>query len=304
MATIESPPSPRLGDHGAPCPLCESPLASDQRYCLNCGSRRGDPRIPIDEAVAFGTSSPTTAASPLPNGPTTALSPPIEHRSLTPLAAVLAVSTVVVAMGIGVVLGRGGDSKTVAAAAPQVITIGAAGAGDTAEKVGAKAFTSSWPAAKSGFTVELVALPKSSTNPTAVAAAKRSATTKGAPNVGALDSTKYASLPAGSYVVYSGVFETKAGAANALKKLKSKFPAAKVVLVSTKATPKSAVTPKSSAPDPKTVDQGQLNKLQNATPEEYQKQSKKLPSEIGTQGTPPPTDNKPAGGGGGATEIG
>ncbi|MCX6385491.1 MAG: hypothetical protein NTV40_02455 [Solirubrobacterales bacterium] len=224
MATIESPPSPRLGDHGAPCPLCESPLASDQRYCLNCGSRRGDPRIPIDEAVAFGTSSPTTAASPLPNGPTTALAPPIEHRSLTPLAAVLAVSTVVVAMGIGVVLGRGGDSKTVAAAAPQVITIGAAGAGDTAEKVGAKAFTSSWPAAKSGFTVELVALPKSSTNPTAVAAAKRSATTK--------------------------------------------------------------------------------NKLQNATPEEYQKQSKKLPSEIGTQGTPPPTDNKPAGGGGGATEIG
>lgn len=40
-----------------------------------------------------------------------------------------------------------------------------------------------------------------------------------------------------------------------------------------------------------------LKKLENLSPEEYQKQSQKLPDEVGTGGTPPPKDNKPAGGG-------
>ena len=45
MATIETLPEPRLGEPGEACAECGSPLAADQRYCLECGTRRGDPRL-------------------------------------------------------------------------------------------------------------------------------------------------------------------------------------------------------------------------------------------------------------------
>lgn len=44
-------------------------------------------------------------------------------------------------------------------------------------------------------------------------------------------------------------------------------------------------------------DTGALKNLEKLSPEEYQKQAQKLPTEVGTGGTPPPKDNKPAGGG-------
>lgn len=40
-----------------------------------------------------------------------------------------------------------------------------------------------------------------------------------------------------------------------------------------------------------------IKKLDNLSPEDYQKQSQKLPKEVGTGGEAPPKDNKPAGGG-------
>ena len=38
-----------LGEHGEPCRACGAPLAADQRYCLNCGQRRGEPRVEYRE---------------------------------------------------------------------------------------------------------------------------------------------------------------------------------------------------------------------------------------------------------------
>ena len=35
------------------CPNCGARMAADQRYCLNCGHRRGDPRLPFMDAVVF-----------------------------------------------------------------------------------------------------------------------------------------------------------------------------------------------------------------------------------------------------------
>lgn len=51
------------------------------------------------------------------------------------------------------------------------------------------------------------------------------------------------------------------------------------------------------APAPVKDDTSALENLEKLSPEEYQKQSQKLPSEVGTGGTPPPKDDKPAGGG-------
>jgi hypothetical protein len=44
-------------------------------------------------------------------------------------------------------------------------------------------------------------------------------------------------------------------------------------------------------------DTGALKNLEKLSPEEYQKQAQKLPTEVGTGGAPPPKDNKPAGAG-------
>mgnify|MGYP001452871929 CR=1 FL=1 len=47
-----------------------------------------------------------------------------------------------------------------------------------------------------------------------------------------------------------------------------------------------------------------LKKLENLSPQQYQKQSQKLPKVVGTGGAPPPKDNKPAAGGGDFQSIG
>lgn len=50
---------PLLGPPDAPCSACRSPLASDQRYCLHCGERRGPARL---DPVAMAGGSPAWRA--------------------------------------------------------------------------------------------------------------------------------------------------------------------------------------------------------------------------------------------------
>jgi hypothetical protein len=138
------------------------------------------------------------------------------------------VGLLLLAMGVGVLIGRAGNST--APAKPEIITAPAATAGTGAASTEA-AFTSDWPTSRSGYTVQLSTLPTSSTV-AAVQAAKTAAVAKGAPAVGALDSSEFSSLPSGSYVIYSGVFHAGAQAQKALAQLRAKFPAAKVIHVS------------------------------------------------------------------------
>jgi hypothetical protein len=75
------------------------------------------------------------------------------------------------------------------------------------------------------------ALPKDATQPAQVDAAKADATSKGADDVGALDSDEYPSLDPGEYVVYSGTYSSKKAARKDLRALRKDFPDAKVVEV-------------------------------------------------------------------------
>jgi hypothetical protein len=301
MATPQTLHAPVLGDEGEACTECGSPLAADQRYCLNCGHRRTEARLPFMDVLA---DPPAGGGGAPPAGGASAAgaTPPGQPgRSVTPLAAVTAVSAVVVALAAGVVIGHQGDGTK--SSKPQVVSVaggGQAATGTSNASTGGQ-FKSDWPNGKAGYTVQLRALRKTGTPVAAVAAAKSAAQGKGAPSVGALDSDKYASLDGGNYVIYSGVFDKQGDAQSALNKLKKSFPKAKVIHVSTDAASSAAFNGKAKSA---TLSQSQLQQLNTGDPAANQRRSSKLPPTVALPGAPPPKDNKAPAGSGGGTTIG
>jgi hypothetical protein len=114
---------------GEQCPSCGMAVAADQRYCLHCGQRCGEPRLPFMNAVTFmdAMRAPSEAvAGPAPQ-------PQPRRRRISPNAALIAgVGTLLLAMGVGVLIGHSGNqSVATTAAAPQVITVHGGGGAET-----------------------------------------------------------------------------------------------------------------------------------------------------------------------------
>jgi hypothetical protein len=111
------------------CPSCGALIAVDQRYCLECGQRRGEPRLPFMDAVVF-----MDAMNKPPEAPSETLRK-TKRGGISPNAALIAgVGVLLLALGIGVLIGRSGNhGATQAAAPPQVVTVGGAGGGEAAE---------------------------------------------------------------------------------------------------------------------------------------------------------------------------
>jgi len=210
-----------------PCAHCGAPLAADQHYCLNCGSRRAY----LSSLLSMGT--PASGAAPPPSPPSSvAASPPSGSRP-NPTALIAGVGVLLLAMGVGVLIGR--SSVPAGKTATDVINLATTPTGQSSSsesQAQGATFKSDWPPGSSGYTVQLETLAEASTQASALSAAKTAASGKGAPAVGALLSNEYSSLPSGNYVIYSGVDKTKAEAEKALAGLKSKFPGASVVKVS------------------------------------------------------------------------
>lgn len=105
------------------CPSCGNAIAADQRYCLHCGQRCGEPRLPFMNATTFmdTMNRPAQAQASSPS--------PKQRRRLSPNAALIAgVGTLLLAMGVGVLIGHSGNqSGATSAAAPQVITVHSGG---------------------------------------------------------------------------------------------------------------------------------------------------------------------------------
>lgn len=105
---------------GEQCPSCGSAVAADQRYCLHCGQRCGEPRLPFMNAVTFMDSMKPQAQAQA------SAPPPKQRRRLSPNAALIAgVGTLLLAMGVGVLIGHSGNQSvaTNASAPAQVITV-------------------------------------------------------------------------------------------------------------------------------------------------------------------------------------
>jgi hypothetical protein len=148
------------------CSSCGSLVALDQRYCLECGRRRGEPRLPFMDAVVFmdAMNRPAeTAAAPTKQ----------KKRRVSPNAALIAgVGTLLLALGIGVLIGRSGDNgSTPAAAPPQIVTVGGS------EEATAK------PSSKGGETVGGASTKGKSKKQIVAAKKKAAATGEGAKEV-------------------------------------------------------------------------------------------------------------------------
>ena len=266
------------------CPGCDAPLADDQRYCLECGTRRNGARLPFNEIAR-----PAQAAAPPAR-------PPDRHpQAITPSMAAAGVALAVLFLGVGVLIGRAGSNDSQVAAKPTVVRVagGAPTAAGSTKEASATTVKSDWPAGKEGWTVQLEALPKD--DAATVAAAKDSAKSKGAPDVGLLDSDQFESLPPGSYIVYSGEFDSKEKATAALSKLRKDFPKAKVLHVGASAQVVNSAKSK--------ADKAAVQQLENLSGSDYAKQSRKLPDTLAIPGKPPPKDNKEGGGGTGFETI-
>jgi hypothetical protein len=302
-------------------------MASDQRYCLECGKRKGDPRTEFAAYLNGATElSPATAHATNGAGPdeSVAAEPKPDtrpEREVTPLMAAAGLAGLAVILLLGVLIGRLGDNGS---SAPVVAATGvpAAAAPTTSSATGVEvAFAPDWPEGQEGFTIELATLPKDSADGAAVEATKVDLTAQGATEVGALDSDQFGSLPAGNYVFYSGVYDTKADAEAALKPLQASFPDAQVIEVAAdagggggggggaiKASSAPLISDSGANKDPNAIvqaDKEALTEANSASAEEFQELQKKLPTNIATEGKAPPKDNKkPGAGGPGAVEIG
>jgi hypothetical protein len=85
--------------------------------------------------------------------------------------------------------------------------------------------TITWPSGRRGWTIVLLSLTQNGGR--AAADAKADAARKaGLRRVGILDSSRYASLHPGYYVVFQGVYESEADAASSLPRARAVFPAA------------------------------------------------------------------------------
>jgi hypothetical protein len=282
MATTQEIHAPKLGAPGESCWSCSVPLAEDQRYCLNCGERRTDPRLPFDTLFGGSAASPPTP-------------PPVDRTPVSPSGGLplnattgaFAAGLLLLSLLVGVVIGSSGDRQVeIPAQKPPVVNVTGGGA-SAATPVSAE-FVSDWPG-EDGWTVQLKTIPKEGSDAAAIAAAKQEATASGATEVGALDSDEYASLDSGAYVIYSGVYTSKKDATAALKDLKTSFPDAKVVEVSVTA-------PEEAAADKSSPDEGQSSKeaakdLEKLSGDRYVKETQKAKDDVDVLGPPPGSED-------------
>jgi hypothetical protein len=134
MAEADLQTAPALGRQGEPCAGCGAALAADQRYCLNCGRRRGEPRVDFAALLAPADSAPASAtAGPAEQQP--ADEPARRGPDYSPLAAVGGIALLGLMLLVGVLIGRG-DGDGGSAPAPQIIRVGQPAAGAVASTAG------------------------------------------------------------------------------------------------------------------------------------------------------------------------
>ena len=111
------------------CSNCQAPLASDQRYCVNCGERRGKARFSyVAESTQVATADTASAAAA-----------PARPRMVSGLNFIAGIATLLLAMGVGVLIGEGVKNNKqvpVASAGKTYVTVNGGGGGGGSSSAG------------------------------------------------------------------------------------------------------------------------------------------------------------------------
>jgi zinc-ribbon domain len=136
------------------CPNCGARMAPDQRYCINCGERRtgGGLRDALPK---------TSVAAP----------PPRKRRGLTSSSStnlIAGVATLLLALGVGVLIGRTGHTTSAKSTTPQVVTVQGAGTPAATSTTASSAATTAGAAATAKHAATKHKAHKAATHSTAV----------------------------------------------------------------------------------------------------------------------------------------
>lgn len=124
-------PRTEIASVATQCHRCAAPLASDQRYCLACGERRGKARFSLG-AVASAAPAPAVAVREERHGGT---------RVNAGLAFVTFVAVLLLAMGVGVLIGHTNNQPVQRAASPGISVVSVNGGGPGADLANTTAAT-------------------------------------------------------------------------------------------------------------------------------------------------------------------
>lgn len=169
------------------CPRCREPAAHGQEYCLSCGAR----------LIALGNVGAHVGSR-------------WWHRALLAGAVALLGAAAAVA-----VTGGNDAGAELTTAVGGFVTVSGPSTLPSASEEGTTSIAD-WPSGADGWTVVLASYPQTGGRKAADARAKQ-ARAKGLPQVGVLDSSSYASLHPGYWVVFSGIYGSEAEATSALE---------------------------------------------------------------------------------------
>ena len=142
----------QVGVPGDACTTCGSALSPDQRYCLSCGTRRSGANLHFQQILAADAAAQAPAASTAQAAGGAGTGGAAPRSSMPALASI---ACLLLALGVGVLIGKSGSGSgsaatTQAVTAAPLATDAAAGAADaeaTAAKKKSKSTTSDTPAA-------------------------------------------------------------------------------------------------------------------------------------------------------------
>ena len=196
------------------CPRCNASAAADQEYCLDCGARLGRRPARIDRVRGNG-------------GSAAWIVPAFVALVVAALGAAAAIALSTSRAEPSAVSVATGGSLTVTERAPALTApepTESRPAATTpvrpAPAAPANPDTVTWPRTKRGWTIVLVSLPQANGRDDAAEQAAE-AREGGLRRVGVLDSSRFASLHPGYYVVFTGIFDTQVEAASALQRARA-----------------------------------------------------------------------------------
>ena len=212
------------------CPRCNAAVQPGQEYCLECGRRLvREPSGPVARA--------STTVSERHDWAGAWLVPALLGLVIAVLGtgAALAISAdgeepEAIPTATGGSLTITGGTPTLTAPEPTTVatTTAPTATGQTTAPPPprpANPATITWPRGERGWTIVLLSLPQTNGRDAAAAQAKK-ARDGGLRRVGVLDSSQYASLHPGYYVVFQGVYGSEAEASSSLQRARTVFPSA------------------------------------------------------------------------------